>query len=248
MRKMMDSLIKRPAVGYSSSGGPFIITYSMLVEALYATLYDPHKWSSFAQMLYELELGNSTLATEHLEGLMWSYDPSSKHQPKPGSGSVDLERMVICGDAYDAPLPASGLDWWESLWENMTSKDWIAGNSRFQSVFPCQHFTDYWPKPAEVYRGNLSHTLNQPVLLIAEIYDPATPLRNGRRLLNDMGKNARLIVHHGYGHGFKDKSRCTDYLAKEYIMNGNIPAKQETNCYADEKPYRYGVDKARGQV
>lgn len=41
----------------------------------------------------------------------------------------------------------------------------------------------YWPSPAEVYRGNLNHTLKSSVLLISEMYDPATPLRHGRRLL-----------------------------------------------------------------
>jgi hypothetical protein len=79
------------------------------------------------------------------------------------------------------------------------------------------------------------------VLLIAETYDPATPLRNGRRLLAEMGRNARLIVHHGYGHSSKDTSNCTDSIAREFILHGTLPKEQETPCYADEKPYLYGV-------
>jgi hypothetical protein len=94
-----------------------------------------------------------------------------------------------------------------------------------------------------VYRGDLNHTLKHPVLLIAETYDPATPLRNGRRLLQEMGKNARLIVHHGYGHSSRDTSNCTETIAKAYILNGTLPDEQETDCYADEKPYLYGVGK-----
>lgn len=89
----------------------------------------------------------------------------------------------------------------------------------------------------------MNHTLANPVLLIAETYDPATPLRNGRRLLAEMGKNARLIAHHGYGHSSRDPSNCTDSIARAYILNGTLPAEQETACYADEKPYLYGVDK-----
>jgi hypothetical protein len=79
------------------------------------------------------------------------------------------------------------------------------------------------------------------VLLIAETYDPATPLRNGRRLLAEMGTNARLIVHHGYGHSSRDTSNCTDSIAKEFILHGKLPHEQETACYANEKPYLYGV-------
>lgn len=91
--------------------------------------------------------------------------------------------------------------------------------------------------------GDLNNTLANPVLLIAETYDPATPLRNGRRLSAEMGTNARLIVHHGYGHSSRDRSNCTDSIAQEYILNGTIPEEQETACFANEKPYLYGVKK-----
>lgn len=96
-------------------------------------------------------------------------------------------------------------------------------------------------------RGDLNHTLKNPVLLIAEIHDPATPLRNGRRLLNEMGWNARLIVHHGYGHASRDTSNCTEAIVRNYIMRGSLPDEAETPCYANEKPYLYGV-KARDSL
>jgi hypothetical protein len=114
----------------------------------------------------------------------------------------------------------------------------MAGNSRFFAVLPCRHYNTYWDRPSEVYRGDLNHTLKTPALLIASPYDPATPLRNGRRLLNEMGRNARLIVHHGYGHSSRrDSSDCTDRVAKAYILDGILPEEQETDCYANRKPY-----------
>ncbi|KAJ8125866.1 hypothetical protein O1611_g7772 [Lasiodiplodia mahajangana] len=195
-------------------------------------------------MLYELEGGNSTLAAGMLDKFEWQYDPASAPSPFPKAASEDLGILVICSDSYDAPQPDEGLEWWASLWANMTSQSWIAGNSRFFDVFPCRHYTTYWPEPAEVYRGDLNHTLRHPVLLIAETYDPATPLRNGRRLLDEMGSNARLIAHHGYGHSSRDKSACTDRIAKTYILEGILPTEQETACYADGKPYRYDTKAA----
>jgi len=46
---------------------------------------------------------------------------------------------------------------------------------------------------AEVYRGDFNHSLTTPLLLFGETYDPATPLRNGRRLAEALGQeNARL--------------------------------------------------------
>ncbi|KAI1111528.1 alpha/beta-hydrolase [Nemania sp. NC0429] len=239
MDTLITSLIQRPIPGYSNSIGPSLVTYSSLVAAIYSALYRAQTWPTLAQMLYELEGGNSTLAVEMLDKAEWEYDPASTPVLFPKAFSEELGSLVICADSYDAPQPADGLVWWASLWANMTSQSWIAGNSRFFNVFPCRHFATYWPEPAEVYRGDLNQTLKNPVLLIAETYDPATPLRNGRRLLTEMGSNARLIVHHGYGHSSKDTSSCTDRLAKSYILEGKVPAEQETDCYADGKPYLY---------
>ncbi|KAK1991773.1 hypothetical protein LX36DRAFT_331525 [Colletotrichum falcatum] len=249
MRSLVSSLIERPVAGYTKGAGPSLVTYSLLVGGLYNSMYNAATWPAVAKMLHELEQGNSTLATAFLGNMIWEYDPALPPAPKKRPASDELGTLVICADSYDAPLPPDGLDWWASLWANMTAKSWIAGNARFFDVLPCQHFTKYWPEPAGVYRGDLNHTLKHPVLLIAETYDPATPLRNGRRLLGEMGRNARLIAHHGYGHSSRDASNCTDSIAKAYILKGELPDEAETACYANEKPYLYGVkDKGAGAL
>ncbi|KAK4241157.1 Alpha/Beta hydrolase protein [Achaetomium macrosporum] len=246
MDVLMASLASRPVAAYLPSSGPTLVTYSALVDSIYGAMYNARSWRALAQTLSELEDGNATLAALTLETSAWYYNPEAPCSPDPIPPSdYELGNLVICADSYDAP-GRDDLDWWLSLWGNMTTKNWIAGNSRFYTVLPCRHFTTYWPQPAGVYRGDLNHTLKHPVLLIAETYDPATPLRNGRRLLQEMGTNARLIVHHGYGHSSRDTSACTERIAKAYILNGTLPDEQETDCYADEKPYLYGVKKTVG--
>lgn len=243
MELLIKSLAHRPLPGYTDFSGPSLITYSALVGAIYGAMYNAFSWPALAQTLFEMEAGNTTLISIMLEHASWEYDPTLPSIPDKKPSSDELGAIVICSDGYDAPLPKNGLDWWEALWANMTEQNWIAGNSRFTNVFPCQRFIEYWPKPAEVYRGDLNNTLKNPILLIAETYDPATPLRNGRRLLNEMGRNARLIAHHGYGHSSRDKSNCTDAIAKTFILDGALPDDQETACFANEKPYLYGVSK-----
>jgi pimeloyl-ACP methyl ester carboxylesterase len=243
MKALMARLADRPIPAYLPSSGPTLVTYSALVDNIYGAMYNAKSWPTLAQALSELEDGNSTLAATLLESSAWWYDPEAPCSPTPVPGSSEeLGSLVICADSYDAQDP-DDLDWWLSLWGNMTTKNWIAGNSRMYNVLPCRHFLTYWPEPVGVYRGDLNHTLKHPVLLIAETYDPATPLRNGRRLLQEMGKNARLIAHHGYGHSSRDTSNCTETIARAFILNGTLPDEQETDCYADEKPYLYGVEK-----
>ncbi|KAK4229222.1 Alpha/Beta hydrolase protein [Podospora fimiseda] len=242
MKALISSLADRPAPGYTKEGGPTMVTYSAFVDSIYGAMYNANSWPALAQTLYDLETGNTTLAAAMMER-NWYFDPEEACSLTPEvPSSEELTTLVICADSYDASEP-DDIDWWLALWKDMSAKNWIAGNSRFYGALPCRHFGTYWPKPAEVYRGDLNHKLKNPVLLIAETYDPATPLRNGRRLLDEMGSNARLIVHHGYGHSSRDTSKCTDSLAKAYIVNGTLPDEAETDCYADEKPYLYGVGK-----
>ncbi|PYH97897.1 alpha/beta-hydrolase [Aspergillus ellipticus CBS 707.79] len=253
MHALLSSLIARPIPGYTPSTGPSIITYSALVSSIYSAMYNAASWPALAQMLSELEDGNATLATTFINS--WEYDPRdpsscpSPSSPSPLSPSTDeLTDLVICADSADAPEWSSPggpqhLSWWSSLWASMTTRSWISGNSRFYNVFSCRHFNTFWPQPAELYRGDLNNSLSNPILLIAETYDPATPLRNGRRLLHEMGHdNSRLIVHHGYGHSSRDRSVCTDAIAKGYLLKGEVPGEMETDCFADGKPYLYGVD------
>ncbi|KAK4168222.1 Alpha/Beta hydrolase protein [Cladorrhinum sp. PSN259] len=237
MTAFFESMLHRPVPSYSELDGPSLVTYQGLVLAIYMSLYDPTTWPATAQMFQELEAGNSTLAGAYL-GRLWDFQPSVLCSVKEKHSSIDLAHLVICADAYDSPVPEGGLMWWDQFWSNMTNRSWISGNSRFLHVLSCRHFTSYWPQPSEVYRGDLNHTLRNPVLLVATTYDPATPLRNGKRLLAEMGHNARLVVHHGYGHtSISDPSNCTDTIGKGYMLSGLLPDEPETNCRANGSPY-----------
>jgi pimeloyl-ACP methyl ester carboxylesterase len=236
VERMVRSLIDHPLPAYTVKNGPSLITYSSLVAAIYQALYRPRGWADTAQMLYELYQGNTTLAALALEK-QWEFDPFTPATPGKLSDENDLANLVICADSFDAP--SQPLTWWADLWSNMTAQSWIAGNSRFQNVFPCRHFNTHWRmNPKDVYRGDLNTTLKNPLLLISETYDPATPLRNGRRLAEEMEGNARLVVHHGYGHSSQwDVSACTERIGRAYLLAGEVPDERVTNCWPDRKPF-----------
>ncbi|EFY91429.1 TAP domain protein [Metarhizium acridum CQMa 102] len=236
MQKLLQGLAERPIPTYSKKSGPLIITYSDVVSFISGTLYTPSTWPSAAKLLQELEEGKLASATAMVDK-SWSFQPPNMN-PEPDPGA-ELLLMVVCGDASDAS-PPGGLDVWESLWRDMVKKSFLSGHANFASVFPCRNYKRYWPKGAEVYRGDFNQPLRNPLLLASPTHDPVTPLVNGRKLLSEMGmKNARLIVHHGYGHGtWAHVSKCTDDLFRAYLLNGTVPDKAETHCYADVKPYR----------
>lgn len=240
METMITSLIEHPIPGYTKSSGPSLITYSTIIPAIFISLYNPRTWPALAQMLYDLDAGNATLAAEFMNHNIWEYDPSITPVPSTSRKPRwdELASMVVCSEEYDAEYPSDPIDFYDAFWANMTQKAWIGGDLNLFIIFPCHRFGKYWT-PAEVYRGPLNNTLKNPVLLISETHDPATPLRNGRQLLADMEGNARMIVHHGYGHSSADTSKCTDEKARAFILDGVVSWEGETACFADEKPFRY---------
>ncbi|KAJ5703889.1 Alpha/Beta hydrolase protein [Penicillium malachiteum] len=175
LENVIKSLIDRPLPAYTDKSGPSIITYFQLLDKLRQLMYDPKS----GRMLLRCSIS-----------LRWETLPS---QPQ-------STNLIICADIVDATPPNDWLSWWNQLWISMISKSWLSGNMALYWVLPCQHYKEYWSTSSEVYVGDLNHTFKTPLLLMSTTCDPATPLRNGRRLLHDMGHNARLIVHHGYGH------------------------------------------------
>ncbi|CAH0003706.1 unnamed protein product [Clonostachys byssicola] len=237
MQRLFNSLIEQPLSGYSPISGPAIVTYSQVVFWIYICMYEPKRWPLTAQILRELEAGDTTLAISNFEGRWYNNTYTGRKE-----SSEELFFMVVCADAFDDPPPQDGLGWWDEFWANSSDHSWIAGSFRFTEVFACRHYQTYWPNPPGVYRGDLNHTLSNRVLVISGTHDPATPLKNGRDLVAEMGDNARLIVHHGYGHvSGSDPSDCTDGLGKDYILHGTLPTDEETHCFPNHKPYVGGA-------
>ncbi|KAI0893659.1 Alpha/Beta hydrolase protein [Annulohypoxylon nitens] len=236
-QKLLNSLLRQPTFGYSERFGPTLVTYSQLVFSIYVVLYSPRLWPNFARMLYELEAGNSTRATAIIDD---SWNDLALSFPSRKPSSLELPWMVICADSYHSYKKEEeevGLVWWDNLWRNISTQSWIS-SFQITTVLQCRHYRTYWPDPPDVYQGDLDRKLKTPLLLVSGTYDPATPLSNARKLLGEMGRNARLIVHHGYGHTSReDPSDCTDNYKKAYILRGDIPLDQEIHCDATQKPF-----------
>ena len=242
MEVLLSSLAARPIPVYRADTGPVLYTYTHLVDLILQTLYGPMQWSIVAEIISKFETdGNPRPSLVAMSDAGWVYAPRRGCPTHVANSDDELAPFVICADSYDATEP-NDMTCWQSLWSNMTAKSWVSGDVRICEQFRCRHFTKFWPRPAEVFRGNLSQPLRNPVLLIAETYDPATPLRNGKRLAQEMGpSNARLVVHRGYGHGSQSHpSNYTDAIAKAYILHGRVP-ELETNCYTSGNPYVRGA-------
>ncbi|CBQ70218.1 conserved hypothetical protein (C-terminal fragment), partial [Sporisorium reilianum SRZ2] len=241
---LFANLVQRPMPSFTPDSGPMLITYTQIVALLYTALYAASSWPPLASALHALLHGNATSIALYLDASSWEYDPAF---PSIRASSDELGMMVICADQFYAPLPAgydvatNGEQWYLDTWARMVEQSEIGGNGRFYDILPCRQWNRTFAAPKEVFRGALNHTLAHPVLLVAETYDPATPLRNGRRLLREMGtSNARLIALDAFSHSSRDLSKCVVQKVRQYMLHGVVPQEAETRCEADSKPYRSG--------
>ncbi|KZO93652.1 hypothetical protein CALVIDRAFT_485521, partial [Calocera viscosa TUFC12733] len=178
---LLMSLSHRP-IPVPGGEHPGIVTRYSVLSFLYQSLYRPNViWPRLAEVLDALITHqNGTLL---LQELAWKDNLA----PKSEEGIA-----VICSDAV--PANTISLEEWEAQTRAMTAKSFISGEIRSLHTLPCRTWLG---RPKERYVGNFSQKLANPVLLIGGTHDPATPLRNARRLAHDMGDSARLIVHHG---------------------------------------------------
>ncbi|KZT50963.1 alpha/beta-hydrolase [Calocera cornea HHB12733] len=198
-----------------------IVTRWHVLSFLYQSLYRPNViWPRLAEVLDALIVDrNRTLL---LQELAWT-----------GGLAPHTEEgiAVICSDAV--PANSISLEEWESQTRQMTAKSFISGEIRSLHTLPCRTWLG---RPKERYVGNFSQTLANTVLLIGGTHDPATPLRNARRLAADMGDSARLIVHHGYGHSStRHVSNCTTQAVRDLFLHGKVPDAAETHCLPSEE-------------
>ncbi|KAK0549004.1 hypothetical protein OC846_004275 [Tilletia horrida] len=249
MYAVFDRLKKHPVAATHPELGPGVVVYEMVDLIIYEALYNSASWPMLAKMLAGLRDGNGTLA---LEMTSWEFDPAAKvssYVPgwlgvkQPTTSSEELTNHVVCSDSYDSPRHS--LRWWEELQEKMVKRSPLGGSINWRYVISCKSFS---VDVAEVYRGGYNHTLKNPILIIGETHDPATPLRGSQHIHKIMGAgNSHLIQHHGYGHSSRDRSaNCTERIKRDLFLYGKLPEEDVTDCYADTKPYP--PPKASGQV
>ncbi|KAK0566129.1 hypothetical protein OC844_000873 [Tilletia horrida] len=248
MWDLFDRLKKHPLPATHPELGPGVVTFETVDSIIYSALYSSPSWPLLARMLAGLKEGNGTLALQMQE---WNFDPtlSVKHSSHPGwtgvhvpkTASEELTLAVVCSDSFDSKR--HNLTWWNELQSKMVSQSYLGGSVNFGYVFPCKSFK---LKVAEVYRGRWDHDLKNPVLIIGETHDPATPLRGARHIHKVLGKgNSRLIEHHGYGHSSADRSgNCTERIKRELFLHGKLPEADVTECFADTKPYPHPAAKS----
>ncbi|EIW53437.1 uncharacterized protein TRAVEDRAFT_74763 [Trametes versicolor FP-101664 SS1] len=199
---------------------PGILTNGRARLFLLGALESPSSWPGAARAFAQAMDGDGTAV---LNGLSHTQYLS------------DLERSAVsCNDnkPFKAPTPEEVIDEQLDVLKHLTR--FALAVVVAEPDAGCQ----YWPvTPPERFLGPWNHTLRNPVLIISNTADPATPLSSGKLVHETLGNSSSLLVQDSPGHcSLALPSFCTIRHLRAFFANGTLP-KAGTVCKVDASPF-----------
>jgi hypothetical protein len=88
----------------------------------------------------------------------------------------------------------------------------------------------------DVYRGPFDRRTAAPVLVIGNLWDPATSYGNAVKVAR-MLPSSRLVSSDSWGHEALLTSACVDNATWDYLISPLAPAPKITHCRGDVQPF-----------
>ncbi|MDQ3694871.1 MAG: alpha/beta hydrolase, partial [Chloroflexota bacterium] len=219
---LMDRLRKEPMV-LQGPAGTLTVTYSIVVDLLWQTLYRAQAWPIMADGLQRLEEGDGAGFVVVTGAIGGPPSPAYLNEPegRPANNCLDTDNP---DDPALYPEMARQAEerspHFGTLWSYL--------------ALPCA----FWPaEDADRYTGPWNAETSAMILLISRVYDPATP-HGGAMIAAETLANARLLTIDGWGHGFflAGRSSCADEHMATYLIDGSLPP-VGTVCAEDVAPF-----------
>ena len=199
---------------------PHQLSYGDTLLALWLSLGTPASWPTLAQGLDQAADGDGS-----------AIDNTVAPQ-KPG-----LEEALIPAtelQCADKRLPPPGaVQRWPSVIGALSRNNLVAPVDGWLLWAPC---ASWQSASANRYTGPWNVTTPNPILLLANRYDPRTAYPNARTAARRLG-NSVLVTNNGYGHTTPaDVSTCINTTVGRYLTTLRTPPRG-TVCQPDHTPF-----------
>jgi hypothetical protein len=230
-----DDLKAQPFVVTNPDGSSFEINYSILIGATLGAMYDSLSWEDFAGALAELEAATAApAATDEakLGARLQPYLGVPSYIAKRGFphylNQVEAFPAVACADSDN---PHSYSAW------SLAGAAADAANGYFGRIWTwVSSICAAWPRAdADRYSGPFDTRTANPVLVIGNLFDPATRYQ-GAVTASTLLPNSRLLTVHAWGHTSLFRSLYADEVAADYLVNLVLPP-EGTVCEQDHVPF-----------
>lgn len=206
-------------------GFPVPYDETFLVNDTLGSMYASAEWPDFARYLKQLahRAKPSVLAQSRTAAL---------------GGYINFVEGfpgVACSDSVN---PHSSAAWTRAA-ALARREDGVFGPAWTWISSVCAH----WPgQDADRYLGPFNHYTANPVLVVGNLFDPATPYRDAVKAAHLL-PNSRLLTVHGWGHTSLFISTCADKAIGRYLLTSRTPA-PGTVCQQDVVPFRTRVSQS----
>lgn len=215
-------------------------TYAELIVNTLGAMYNPASWPDFAQFLADLEGGAPSDQLRRSLDAVGAYLAPERVTAAEYPNYVEGFPGVACSDSVNPDEYSAWADsaeraerlhgYFGPLWTWITSI--------------CQP----WAKSAgkDRYLGPWRAETASPVLVVGNLYDPATPY-HGAVTAADLLPNSRLLTYTGWGHtAFVSGNACVDDVVATYFVSLQIPNPGKI-CPPEGSPFGSGqtIDQAR---
>ena len=225
--RLAQRLLREPAEVIDPDGVPVTITYADMVTITLGALYDAASWPDLAGFLQALwEQTSPRAAGASLQTLRARFGTGLQQEEYPNF--VEGFPGVACsethnpstvgawsraGRAQDRQYPYFGRPW---TWATSICEPWPGWDD--------DHFDGPW-----------DHTTANPVLVVGNLFDPATPY-HGAVTVDRLLPRSRLLTLAGWGHTSLFASACVDAYVNTYLLTSRVPPKG-TVCEPDVVPF-----------
>jgi pimeloyl-ACP methyl ester carboxylesterase len=228
--ELAERLLQAPVVVTFPDGSEQEVNYSVLVAITLNFLYNSPDWEELANVLADIE---SATASQSVRTALRHFAAAPgwiAHRGFPRYfNALEGGPAVFCTDsdnpdsydawddagvAADATAPYFGRAW---TWISSICADWP--------------FAD-----TDRYTGPWNHATANPVLVVGNLFDPATRYEGAQAVAATL-PGARLLTVHAWGHTtWFLPSSCAREAEARYLIDGTLPA-PGTVCEQDEVPF-----------
>ncbi|MGW0910335.1 alpha/beta hydrolase [Streptomyces sp. NPDC002784] len=188
------------------------LTQTLAVTGIVLPLYSESNWPTLTSALEAAEAGDGS----ELLTLADSYNE------RDASGSYGTtthsQRVISCLDAKQRPTVAQ-------------TKKLLPEFEKISPVFgtflgwDTAGWCHEWPVPGQHDDPEVSAPGAEPVLVIGNTGDPATPYEGARKMADELGEGVGVVLTwKGEGHGaYGSGSDCVDSTVDGYLLSGTVP-------------------------
>ncbi len=232
---LVNQLRSEPIIIPIGDGNTIQITDAVLIAESLGAMYNSMVWPQFAQFLAGLEAlamaPTADVTPADVGDTLTAYWQAAGFVNKRGDpaypNAVEGFPGVACSDSDN---PGNYQAW----------SDAAAARAEVSTFGPIWTWASSicanWPGAMDSrYAGPFTAGTANPVLVVGNLYDPATPYHGAQTVAN-MLPNARLLTVDGWGHASLFLSQCATNAVAAYLVHGTLPA-EGTVCHQDIVPF-----------